>query len=514
MDLMWKLALRIGRFDFCTPSIPKSNHFPFPFSGLFYCNPDFCSTSNALHVWIWFDVFHLLSTRSSRIINFVGQLFQCLWKSRRWASSMNTTRWKVLPCCTPRNGQLSTSRILLLALGLRRTTGQKVMPTIWLANSIWHVSPMSSLWWIDQHPRKSGGERQKKDRKLMWKGKLIFQRMRNVNGGKMVKTSKKVTGLRNSPGQNRMGPGIKRCNGSNRNPGCKDHGKTRKDLNGTELNGGVLGQWQEKRFQTGSMDTMTKASKRRMQEAPTLLVMETQAAQLRRVKNGNPRLFNGQTKWIKVECLNGRGHDDSVSSRIQIGTYISSHTQIYGWLTWQGPSDTTWNDATFLQLCHSEFSSRFLARSVCSGWAWPEILKASAKMSLMKRGGSSCQVWSETLTISDNHYKHSPFNCMLHTWQLQVISCSSPVPCQVFAGPSPPDFDHLSFDYYKVSKRVHDIRDRKIYEDLSFAMIWHSALVEKYAAQESLSEPTKTLRITTVRGGHCTHFSQIKEIGL
>lgn len=60
---------------------------------------------------------------------------------------------------------------------------------------------------------------------------------------------------------------------------------------------------------------------------------------------------------------------------------------------------------------------------------------------------------------------------MLHTWQLQVISCSSPVPCQVFAGPSPPDFDHLSFDYYKVSKRVHDIRDRKIYEDLSFAMI-------------------------------------------
>ena len=163
----------------------------------------------------------------------------------------------------------------------------------------------------------------------MWKGKLIFQRMRNVNGGKMVKTSKKVTGLRNSPGQNRMGPGIKRCNGSNRNPGCKDHGKTRKDLNGTELNGGVLGQWQEKRFQTGSMDTMTKASKRRMQEAPTLLVMETQAAQLRRVKNGNPRLFNGQTKWIKVECLNGRGHDDSVSSRIQIGTYIYPHIHRY-----------------------------------------------------------------------------------------------------------------------------------------------------------------------------------------
>ena len=77
---------------FVHPSIPKSNNFPFPFSGLFHCNPDFCSTSNALHVWIWFDIFHLLSTRSSRIINFVGQLFQCLWKSRRWASSMNTTQ--------------------------------------------------------------------------------------------------------------------------------------------------------------------------------------------------------------------------------------------------------------------------------------------------------------------------------------------------------------------------------------------------------------------------------------
>ena len=144
----------------------------------------------------------------------------------------------------------------------------------------------------------------------------------------------------------------------------------------------------------------------------------------------------------------------------------------------------------------------FWARSVCSGWAWPEILKASAKMSLMKRGGSSCQFWSEwnksrkTWSILKHLETLTIITSILLSTACFILACN----CKKLAVPVKCHARFLlvlvllilitlASTTTKWARGFLTPADRKIYEDLSFAMILHSTLVEKYAAQESVSEP-------------------------